>query len=78
MGKKQDIKSRECHPELFVSLQEYADQEQLTLQTVQVWAGMGRLETVMINGKRFVNTTVPLKPSKADESMTLIEHLIAV
>jgi hypothetical protein len=78
MGKNQDIEPREYHPELFVSLQEYADQERLTLQTVQVWAGMGRLETVMRNGERFINTTVPLKPSKADGSMTLIEHLIAV
>ena len=78
MEKNQDIKYRKCHPELFVSLKEYADQELLPLQTVQVWAGQGRLETIMRNGKRYVNTTVPLKPSRADDTMTLVEHLIAV
>ena len=50
----------ETRPEILVSFQDFAKQENVSLRTVQSWAKQGRIETVRQNGKRFVNSSAPM------------------
>ena len=47
-------------PEILVSFQNFAKQENISLRTVQSWAKQGRIETVRKNGKRLVNSAAPI------------------
>ena len=50
----------EKSPEILVSFQDFAKQENVSLRTVQSWAKQGRIETVRKNGKRLVNSSAPI------------------